>query len=226
MPIFSRIEAPLQMAPLTCSGRARAVCVRAGAREGRRGGGHRGRLPRRFDGAALANHQAGQGRRGGAAIAAVAAVAAAGARERRHGGCLGGFVGKKDAHKQKILFSRQRDELEGHEINAYLCNGGDSDPAEATVGKLSISRIDSTIDMCNMSGGGIRAPDFQSCNGTFLSEIMMGTAGTGAISQELRPSRGRRDNPRTAHIQEKRFDPSARAADQYVALWDRFCGRM
>ena len=114
--------------------RPRVVCVRVGAREGRREGGQRGRLPRRFDGAALANHRAGQGRRGGAAAAAGAASRPR-KRRRGHGGCLVQILwAKKDAQKAKDTFSRQRDELEGDEINAYLRNGGDSDPAETTVG--------------------------------------------------------------------------------------------
>ena len=139
---------------------------------------------------------------------------------------VGGFVGEKAAHKLKDTFSRPARQLEGHEINAYLCNGGDSDPAETTVRKLLISRVDSTCDMCNTSGGGIRAPNFQSCNCTFLSEIMIGTAGTGALSPKVSHSRGRHGHPRTALDQERRFDPSARAADQYVALRDHFRGWM
>ena len=133
---------------------------------------------------------------------------------------------KKDAQKAKDTFLRQIDAPEGDEIDGYLCNGGDSDPAETTVGKLSISCVDSTCDTCNMSGGGIRAIEFQSCNGNFLVEIMMGTAGTGTISPELPRSSGRRDNPRTAHVRERRFDPSARAAGQYLAHPGHFCGRM
>ena len=51
------------------------------------------------------------------------------------------ICGRKSRAKQKNFFrgSVDLDELEGDEINAYLCNGGDSDPAETTVGKLSIS---------------------------------------------------------------------------------------
>ena len=78
---------------------------------------------------------------------------------------------KKTRTSQKILFSSQLDQLEGDENDGYLGNGGDSDPAETTIGKLAISCVDSTCDMCNMSGRGIRGPDFQSCNGTFFSEI-------------------------------------------------------
>jgi len=74
------------MPPLSVQ-RPRVVCVSVGAREGRREGGQRGRLPRRFDGAALANHRAGQGWRGGAAIAAAAASRPR-ERRRRHGGCF------------------------------------------------------------------------------------------------------------------------------------------
>ena len=52
---------------------------------------------------------------------------------------LGCFVGEKDAQKAKDTFSSQLDQLEGDENDGYLGNGGDSDPAETTVGKLSIS---------------------------------------------------------------------------------------
>ena len=83
--------------------RPRVVCVRVGAREGRREGGQRGRLPRRFDGAALANHRAGQGRRGGAVSAAAAAWRPR-EREGRHGGCLVGFCGQKRGAKAKDTF--------------------------------------------------------------------------------------------------------------------------
>ena len=52
------------------------------------------------------------------------------------------------------------------------------------------------------------------------------TAGTGTLSPKLPHSRGRSDNPRTSHVREKRFDPSERAVEQYLALRDHFCGRM
>ena len=138
--------------------------------------------------------------------------------------CLGGdFVGEKDAQKQKIwYFFEQIEELEEDEINAYLCNGGDSDPAETTVGKLSISCVDSTCDTCNMSGGAIRAPDFQSCNGTFCSKIMRARAAVRGMSPEQSHSRGRRDNPRTAHIREKRSDAPAPARERYLSLPGHF----
>ena len=181
---FCRIPTTFANGPSLCCGRG-GLGVRVGAREGRRKGGQRRRLPRRFDGAALADHRAGQGRRGGAAIAALAAAAAAGEAEAPWRLLLGGFVGEKDKRraKAKRYFSTQLDQLEGDENDAYLCNGGDSDAAETTVGKLAISCVDSTCDMCNMSGRGIRAPGFQSCNGTFLGEIMIGRPGPGRYLQ-------------------------------------------
>ena len=87
-------------------------------------------MPRRFDGAALANHRAGRGRRGRGGRG----VAAAGEAEAPWRLLLGCFVGEKDAQKAKDTFSSQLDELEGHENDGYLGNGGDSDPAETTVG--------------------------------------------------------------------------------------------
>ena len=86
---------------------------------------------------------------------------------------FGWFCGRKRRAQAKryLLFSSQLDQLEGDENDGYLGNGGGSDPAETTVGKLAISCVDSTCDMCNMSGGGIRAAIFRSCNANFLSKI-------------------------------------------------------
>ena len=81
------------------------------------------------------------------------------------------FCGQKRRAQAKDPFSSQLDQLEGDENDGYLGNGGDSDPAETTVGKLSISCVDSTCDMCNTSGRGIRGPIFRVAMALFWAKL-------------------------------------------------------
>ena len=136
VPIFVAIRARLQMAPLTGCGRGAWASAFGRARSSRR------RSARSF--AAAVRRRRPRQPSGGAREAR---------RSRGSGGCGRGrgggamwrllwvICGRKSRAKQKNFFrgSVDLDELEGDEINAYLCNGGDSDPAETTVGKLSIS---------------------------------------------------------------------------------------
>ena len=134
------------------------------------------------------------------------------------GSCFESWKTGKRREKDTFSLSSKIDALAEDENDGSLRNGGDSDPAETTVGKLASCRVDSTRDLRNMSGRAIRAANFQSCNCTFWGKIRRERAAARTISPKLSHSRGRRDNPRTAHIQENRSDAPARSPASNLAL--------